>query len=440
LNRSTGGGIVAKIRAVDVFTPSDFPALTYVARDDEKLEIRLRDALSTPGEIVSISGPSKSGKTVLVEKVVGRDSLITITGAGIRSPEDLWDRTLDWMETPDSKHTTTTLTGSGTGSVAARGEAGVPLVARGSVEGKMEGTLSASRASTETRGRHGLVQVVDEIGSSPFVLLIDDFHYMDRGIQTEVAKQIKEAARLGVKICTASVPHHSDDVVRSNPELRGRVRAVDLSYWSPSELAIIAGLGFPLLNVNINGESIRQFSSEASGSPQLMQALCLQACFELEVREKLTEMTTCALDDARIRQVMEETSTRTDFGSLVRNMHTGPKTRGTERREFDFSDGSRGDVYRCVLLAIAGPPPRLNFPYNELSRRIQKLCSGETPQAASIYQACSQMAKMALDMYPGQRVLEWDDDDILDVIDPYFLFFLRWSGKLANLKQSEGAP
>ena len=139
---------MAKTRAVDVFTPSDFPTLTYVARDDERLEIRLRDALSTPGEIVSISGPSKSGKTVLVEKVVGRHNLITITGAGIRSPEDVWDRTLDWMETPDSKATTTAFGGAGTGSIAAKGEAGVPLVAKGSVEGKLEGTLSASRATT----------------------------------------------------------------------------------------------------------------------------------------------------------------------------------------------------------------------------------------------------------------------------------------------------
>lgn len=67
---------------------------------------------------------------------------------------------------------------------------------------------------------------------------------------------------------------------------------------------------------------------------------------------------------------------------------------------------------------------------------MQRVAQGDTPQSASIYQACLQIAKMALEMYPGQRVLEWDSDDILDVIDPYFLFFLRWSGKLASLAQA----
>jgi hypothetical protein len=115
-------------------------------------------------------------------------------------------------------------------------------------------------------------------------------------------------------------------------------------------------------------------------------------------------------------------------------MHTGPKTRGTERKVFSLTDFSTGDVKRCILLALASDPPRLNLPYNELSRRIQNICRTDTPQAASIYQACSQMSKMAEDMYPSQRVVEWDDSDsLLDIIDPYFLFYLRWSGKLDSL-------
>ena len=49
----------------------------------------LKDLIGVPGMVVSLLGPSKSGKTVLVEKVVGRDNLITITGAGIQSPDDV---------------------------------------------------------------------------------------------------------------------------------------------------------------------------------------------------------------------------------------------------------------------------------------------------------------------------------------------------------------
>ena len=54
---------MVSLNATDVFTPSDFPTYTYVERAD-KLEQRLRDALSTPGEIVSVAGPSKSGNNL----------------------------------------------------------------------------------------------------------------------------------------------------------------------------------------------------------------------------------------------------------------------------------------------------------------------------------------------------------------------------------------
>ena len=426
--------MMAKLQSVDVFTPSDFPAHTYVARDEEKLENQLRQALATPGEVISISGPSKSGKTVLVEKVVGRDNLIIITGAGIESPELLWDRVLDWMDIPSSTSTTTTTERSRDLSATVEGELSIPLVGKGSLEGGIRGGLSRSTTSASAAERRGLPQVLKEIAGSDFVLLIDDFHYMNRDVQAEVAMQIKEAARLHTKICTASVPHRADDVVRSNPELRGRVRAIDIDYWKPPQLKQIAFLGFNLLNAGIPEAAVTRFAEEASGSPQLMQAICLQACFELSLREELSLPTPYNVPPDTINLILRETSSRTDFASLVRNMHAGPKTRGTERKDFQFRDGTRGDVYRCVLLAVASDPPSLSLDYNELTDKIRRVCTDETPQPTSVYQACGQVSRMALDMYPAQRVIEWDEGySLLDIIDPYFLFYIRWSGKLASL-------
>src|SRR3954466_949138 len=97
-------------------------------------------------------------------------------------------------------------------------------------------------------------------------------HYMNKETQQEVARQIKEAAEKGVRICTASVPHRSDDVVRSNPELRGRVRAIDFEYWKLPEILQIADAGFPALGIDLP-QGVREYlGNEAFGSPQLMQA------------------------------------------------------------------------------------------------------------------------------------------------------------------------
>jgi hypothetical protein len=279
---------------------------------------------------------------------------------------------------------------------------------------------------------------VREIGDSDFVVLVDDYHYMDRHAQSAVAKEIKEAARQRVKIITASVPHRSDDVVRGNPELRGRVRAIDLEYWSKSDLETIAHIGFPLLNIEVDRDSIKKFALEASGSPQLMQAICLQCCFELDTRESWENRESITLSADQTSNILRQTATRSDFSSLVRAMHSGPKKRGTERKEFNFSDGTAGDVYRCVLLALATDPPSLGFDYNDLYSRIQRITSGDPPIASSIYQACSQVSSIAKAMYPDQRVVEWDDDESrLDIIDPYFLFYLRWSDKLDSLADQQ---
>ncbi len=90
-----------RLTAHDVFTPSSFPEHTYVSRGDEDLEAKLRFALATKGQIASLSGPSKSGKTVLVEKVVGKENLVPVVGAGVREPEQIWTRVLDWLEAPE---------------------------------------------------------------------------------------------------------------------------------------------------------------------------------------------------------------------------------------------------------------------------------------------------------------------------------------------------
>jgi hypothetical protein len=88
------------VQATEVFTPTNVPTLTYVERASRNFESDLRTAFTIPKMIVSISGPSKSGKTVLVTKVVAPENLIHIYGASIKRPDDLWSNVLTWMGGP----------------------------------------------------------------------------------------------------------------------------------------------------------------------------------------------------------------------------------------------------------------------------------------------------------------------------------------------------
>jgi hypothetical protein len=90
------------IQSTAVFTPNQTPTYTYVERQ-KNFELELKNALRTPNMIISISGPSKSGKSVLLQRVVGPDQLIRIFGAQIKSPDGLWDAVFDWMRSPNKR-------------------------------------------------------------------------------------------------------------------------------------------------------------------------------------------------------------------------------------------------------------------------------------------------------------------------------------------------
>jgi hypothetical protein len=266
-------------------------------------------------------------------------------------------------------------------------------------------------------------------------VFVDDFHYIERTVQEEIGRQIKAAAEKGIRICTASVPHRSDDVVRRNPELRGRVTAIDMSYWTIDELEQIAIRGFRELNADLAPPLIRALAKEAFGSPQLMQAISLNFCSERGIHESRPEHQRIEIDGDVLRQIFERTSVTTDYSTMLNALHAGPKQRGTERKQFNFIDGTRGDVYRCVLLAMRADPPSLSFPYEDILGRARRVCTGESPVGSSVAESLAQMARLARTVQKAP-VIEWDED-VLDIVEPYFLFFLRCSPHLARLaKQS----
>lgn len=196
-------------KVAEVFTPADVPTFTYVQRSTHKFEERLRDAVAIPNMIVSLSGPSKSGKTSLVKKVIEKDELIPVSGASIRTPEALWNKVLAWMDVPaETSRSVGTVLKTEAGGKAG-GQVGLPLLAQGKAEvvGKVGGERSSE--TVETFRPDAIDKVVREIGGSPYTLFVDDFHYIAKDLQREIGREIKAAAEAGVRIITASVPHRS---------------------------------------------------------------------------------------------------------------------------------------------------------------------------------------------------------------------------------------
>ncbi len=419
---------MARLSSAEVFTPTSFPTHTYVERTDLHNERLLREWMRSSTQVASISGPSKAGKTVLVQRVVGEDNLITVSGASVRSPDQLWERVLDWWGEP---HSTTASTADATTDTSAH-EKGITLGIPGSgAAGKHVSTTShvGTQTSHATANRRGLPQVVQEIANSPYTILLDDFHYIPAQIQPDVAQQIKDAASRGVRICVASVPVKADNFVRALPELRGRVLAVDLDYWGHKDLLQIPKLGCPLLGLEVDKASLELFAREAAGSPQLMQTICLWLCNHLGVRETVDPGRAVQLDELGRKEILFLASLTADFRSLVRAMISGPRARPGERRSYVHRDGRIADVYLTIMRAVAMDPPRLSLDYPEIQQRLEVLCKGASPDGASVVNACIKLSQIAAG-FGGNTgpSLEWDDQaQKLIIPDPYLLFYLRWS-------------
>lgn len=412
------------MKAVEVFTPGKLPAVTYV---DDHLKERSRtliDALETGGVVISLSGPSKSGKTVFVEKNIGRDRLIQVTGAGITSAKMLWDRVFDIVGTPVAERVSM----SEGGKIAVSGgvEAGGGVIP-GKVSGGIVGEKNDSVVTQQDFSVDYLQLLIRELRGTGMVVFIDDFHYIPKVLQIEISNQIKEAIRNDVLFIVASVPYHADDAIRANPDLRGRSVKIDFNYWTPTELEKIAEIGFVALNMTVPGSFKCALSSEAAGSPQLMQALCLNTCFEADVREATKDAVEVPPDNELVGKVCQRVALLTDYSSTVVKMKEGPKTRGQERKSHLLGDGQVSDIYPIIVKAIALDPPELTIRYANLQKRIAKLVQGEQPSGSSITGTCAQIAAIANDS-EAKAVLEWDGgSDVLDIRDPYLLFHLRWS-------------
>ncbi len=415
-----------------VFTPNDQPTISYVSRSSRKLEIDLQDYLQTKNIVVSVSGPSKTGKTVLLRSVLDTDYVISLNGAAIRSLSDLWEQTLNWMELPTSSTTSTSSSSGISGGVSGGGEAGIPLVAKGKANANINLKEGRSTTRSSKDAENKFQQIVNEIANSEFVIFIDDFHYIPEDAQIEIAKVIKALAENGVKIVTASVPHRSEDVVRANPELRGRLAGIDIPEWSQDELCQIGKLGFCALNCSIPHATLRKLADEAHGSPQLMQSICYNFAREVGARETAKELFHPKLTSHTISDVLEQTSNFANSAKLIRTLHSGPKVKGQPRMQYTFTDGTTGDIYRAILLAISIDPVSRNFTYDEMYNRIKSICVDNSPTGQSISQSLSYMVGLIENQGISNTSLEWDEAT-LHIVDPYLAFYLRNSKMLETL-------
>ena len=70
---------------------------TYVARTQLQLEPKLQTASDNLCKLVTVTGPTKCGKSVLTQKVYPRDHHVWLDGGSVDQEDDLWQQVVDQL-------------------------------------------------------------------------------------------------------------------------------------------------------------------------------------------------------------------------------------------------------------------------------------------------------------------------------------------------------
>lgn len=388
-----------ELRAEDVFRPGSFPEYTYVSRksafSDLPYEFRLNQAIKVSGFLTSLVGPSKMGKTILCEKVIGFDKIVEISGADFKEDTDFW-RLIST-------------------------KAGLAY----------EGQFSSEKVIVNTQDKYEKREnylltkdrIIEFYKKEDLILVIDDFHYASEGIRTQIAQQLKDAIRRGFKAVVVSLPHRADEAIRQNADLSGRLSLINMEPWEVEDLKEIAKVGFKKLNIQIEDAVAEKIAVESLSSPQLMQYICLNICTILEMAE--TDKNIVRADI--LETAYHYTTANFEYGDVVNFMKKGPNTRGKDRNSFTAKDGRKYDLYELLVKSIAENPPLMKLDFDTIKTRIYQLIADDCkkPTQQGIKESLSKIQELINEREDIFRVMDWKEGTLY-IVDPLFLFYLRW--------------
>lgn len=414
-----------KFRVAHIFVPGGFPKVTYIPRDSHQLEARVRAAEDNLCKLVVVTGATKSGKTVLVDKVFPRSSSIWIDGGTISDELSFWDSIVENLSlfTCVEQTSGNDYGGSIDGEISAEGNL---FLAKGSAQlgSSIHGTVTST--NTQVRNVSPKVVAINALTEQCIPLIVDDFHYIDKPIQKAIVRALKAPIMHGLPVVFIAIPNRKYDAVEVEREMTGRIDNIEMPVWSIEELSEIAHTGFGALNVQTCDTMIHTLANAAYGSPFLMQEFCKELCIRSGIEEQCSTMHSLpnSISETEIFSNIAEHSGRSMFDKLKR----GPRAR-TDRKPRLLKNGTTTDIYGVVMEAFKTLQPGVeSVSYDSLRTSIRTILAEDPPQKHEVSRVLDKIAEISYTDSSSTPVIDWQsDDDVLTVTDPFFAFFLKWS-------------
>ena len=413
------------IKFYEVFVPGGFPTYTYNPRDERKLQEMIAAARENLSKLMIVTGPTKSGKTVLVKKVYPYADSVWIDGGTITNEDMFWESVVEKLDGYTESSLGYAENEQLSMAIATSVSGGIKIV---SAEGKTETTNGKSSETSRIRTRNisNKVKAIEILNSEKIALIIDDFHYIPKDIQKNIIRALKAPIMNGLPVICIAIPSRKFDVINVEREMTGRIEPVNMPEWTNSELYLIANQGFKTLNVKIPESTINTFVKEAQGSPFLVQEFCKAFCKRNGIEkqsEKCQEIKGTSEHLVDIFINVAENSGR----SMFKKLENGPRAR-TDRKIRKLKDGTETDIYGLVMAALKHIKPTETIKYDQLRTAIKEISTDEPPQRGEVSRILEKIAEISYTDSSSTPVIDWQkEDDLLTITDPFFAFFLRWT-------------
>lgn len=419
--------ITGPVKIGEVFKTVGQPTITYVERDHGKIELRLKNALDTSGQLCLITGPSKTGKTTLYKKVISdlrKDTLIVRCDNSLTSIE-FWAKALEAINFSRLKELHEESKIDSTFMAKIGGKLGWSWLAEAAGEVGIEITTGTSEAQIRERilANPSPTHLIPVLKRLPLVLVIEDFHYLKKDVAETIFQQWKAFVDEEVSVIIVGTTHHAVDIVSANKDLLARKCHIDLDKWQSEDLQRIVEKGFKYLGVNISSTQIDRIAKESVGLPIITQQVCETMFIEqgiLIFNDILTVDTSDQIIAKSLSRVAKE-----KYGELEQyynRLVTGPRKRA---RKFD--------TYEMVLSCFSMEPIQFELSRHLIKQRLSSIknFNGKIPPDPSINAMLRALDKFQKDR--GFELLEWHEQDrILYMLEPSFMFYLRWRNKDDN--------
>lgn len=412
------------LRYQDVFVPGGFPRHTYNPRVDLQLEQRLSEVKDNLCKLVTVTGQTKSGKTVLARKILPPEETIWIDGGVVSQEDDFWHVIIEQLQLFQSAEKESSEETAS--KIGAKGKAEANFfIAKGSGEISAELQKTHSTSASGSRTVSSRVVALRGLRASNIPLVVDDFHYIPREMQGSIIRALKPLIFDGLPVVIIAIPHRRYDALKVEKEMTGRISPIDIPTWSEAELHFISDTGFGLLNYEVSPDFNSHLSSEAIGSPHLMQDFCrgVSKLIGVERKSKIEGLEVTTDQVERVFRDVAETIGRPIFEKLAR----GPRQR-TDRLQRELKSGRTVDIYQLVLHGLAHIRPGLvSLEYEDLRTAIKDVSGAQIPQLHEVARVLKHMATIAATDQSSTPVIDFEDEEKkLHITDPFFAFYLRW--------------